>query len=128
MQTNKNVMVWQGCIFREMYDMSAGSTSEFALIEEIKSLFEGGWTVEIKCTKSAEQSYAGFKGRWTLRCISQDGRSKMLATFRDPDKPRQIKNLAGVYNLVRKELGSDYCGVSYEAETTARFNKRGLVP
>ncbi|ATG38080.1 hypothetical protein PhaeoP23_03927 (plasmid) [Phaeobacter piscinae] len=93
-------------------------------IDELKTNFDNGWVIELECTTATEEYYAGYRGLWVFRCVS-DGVSKTLATFREKKQPREIKTSGGVEKIIRKELGASKGVMVYEPGEVVRFDKDG---
>ena len=108
--------------------MSAERGSAYVQIEEFVANFKAGWTIEVECTETAVVSYAGYRGRWILRCISNDGQIRTLATSRKRDAPREIKTQDGVSKLIREELGAKIGPQIWDKGVVGRFNRDWLIP
>lgn len=108
--------------------MSAEGGSLFVLEDEFVSNFRAGWTVEIECTETVKKLPTLFRGGWVLRCISNDGRIRTLATKRNLESPRKIKTSFGLESFVYDKLGFRMVPVMFEKAMVCRFNKDGWLP
>ncbi len=108
--------------------MNTEGSSPFILQDEFVAHFRAGRTIEVECTQTITKFPTGYRGRWILRCVTQDGHVKTLATARRPTEPRELKTLDGLGGFVLYELNAAVAPMVVRKGMVARFNSDGLLP